>query len=121
MKRMINVLKKDINISQTVNNGATNLLFTYQVPSKQVLTLKKFGNYTDTVGAWGTITWMIWKNGIGYYPYDTVMDQVGMSQEPRDIEPIEFEGGDLLQIYAQNLSGGNIDMGISLSYEVRDA
>ena len=112
---------KDGNFSQAVGIGATAILFTYQVPAKQTLTIKKFGNYCSVVGAWaGLAVWRIIRNNQGIFPYDDILDQLGTGQEPREIEPLVFQGGDLLVINCTNNTGGAIDMGIAISYEVQD-
>jgi len=112
------VQRENINLSQTVIDGTTAVLFQFHVPSKAVLILKKFANYTDVVGAWGTMTWRILRNGIGLYPYDDIQDEIGYSAMPENIKNIEFRGGDLCVINATNLSGADLIMGIRLVYEI---
>ena len=117
-KKERHVERRDVNLSQTVVDGTTAVLFQFQVPSKAILVLKKFANYTDIVGAWGTLTWRILKNGIGVYPYDDIEDEIGYSAMPENITNIEFRGGDLCVINAENLSGADLIMGIRLVYEL---
>ena len=112
---------EDGNYSQAIGIGLTAVLFTYQVPQKQTLILKKFGNYCSAVGAWaGLAVWRIIRNNVGIFPYDDILEQLGTSQEPRDIKPLIFQGGDLLVINCSNNTAGIIDMGIAITYEVMD-
>ena len=111
---------KDLNVEMTVANGVTQVLWTYTVPAKSRMVLKKFGNTVAPVGAWGTVTWRIIINSVGYSPYDNVLAQIGRTEEPRPIENLELLGGDVLVINTTNLSGANADIGIALSYELQE-
>ena len=117
------VRKFDENISQNVvfvapNNVVT--LFTFQVPSRAVLRLTKFANYTDTPASIGAISWSIRRNGIGVNPYDNILDIIGQSYQPEEIEMGEFRGGDLLSIVATNNHIANVLMGIRVKFELGD-
>jgi len=113
----MNIRKKDINVSQTVNAATAATLFTYRVPAKGVIRLTHFSNYLSIVGAWGDVTFSIRRNGVGIFPYDELLDQIGISSRPREIEPIIVNGGDMLSITVDNQHIANVDCGIALRYE----
>ena len=101
----------------TVAGGWTNL-FTYAVPSGSKIVVTHFSNYMLTAD-WGLVEWRIRKNGIPYPPYETILDQIGISTLPRMTEPVVLSGGDLLQVDATLLAGAvdPNDIGIALRYE----
>jgi len=113
----MNIVKKDLNTSQAVGIGATVTLWTYRVPTKAQIRLTDFGNYVDTVAAWGDIHWYMKINGIGKYPYNDILDQIGHSARPRAIEPIIIHGGDEIIITVFNDTAGIVQCGIALRYE----
>ena len=114
------IIPLDTNESQLVLIGATVDLFTYTVPAKARGVLKKFGNYIDTVAAWGDIVWSILKNGIPVFPYDAILDQIGQGYLPREISPIVFNGGDTLIVRVTNNHIANVQIGIALSGEIQE-
>ena len=112
---------KDFNTTQalTILMGWT-VLFSYVVASKEVFKLTHFSNYMGT-GDWGNVAWRIKKNGIPIAPYDNILDQLGISTEPRTIEPVKGRGGDLIEIEATLLADATADpnnIGIAAKYEV---
>ncbi|MBA7496234.1 hypothetical protein ES702_06833 [subsurface metagenome] len=113
----MNLISKDINLSQSVPTTSLRTLLSLQVPSRGFMKLTHFGNYMDTVAAWGLVTWMIKRNGIGVYPYHGILDQIGSGIEPRLIEPLIFNGGDLLTIDVYNAYAGTVGIGISVKHE----
>jgi len=111
---------KDFNTTQalTILMGWT-VLFTYTVASKEEFKMTHFSNYMD-IADWNHVTWRIKKNGIPIAPYDNLLDQIGISTEPRLIEPIYGRGGDLIEIEATLLADA-VDpnnIGIAAKYEV---
>ena len=113
-------IPKDINISLplTVAGGWTNF-FNYQVPSGSKITVTHFSNYMGTAD-WGNVEWRITKNGVGCFPYESVLDQIGISTLPRVTQPIVFNGGDELRVDATLLAAAVADpndIGIALRYE----
>ena len=101
MRRIVNVDKQEINQSFICGLGLTVTLFTYVVPSHEKLTVTHFGNYINLINThWGQVTWSIRRNGIGVYPYENVMDEIGQSFDPRPIKRLKFTGGDLLEVIA---------------------
>ena len=112
---------KDINISLplTVLLGWTNF-FIYRVPSGSKLKITNFSNYMATAD-WGNVEWRITRNGIGYYPYESVLDQIGIATRPRITEEVPFHGGDELRVDATLLAAAVADpndIGIALRFEV---
>ena len=115
------VRKFDENISQLipfVAPGNTVTLFTFQVPSKSALRLTKFANYTDTPAAVGAISWSIKRNGIGINPYDNILDIIGQSYQPEEIEIDELRGADVLTITVTNGHVAIVQMGIRVKFEL---
>ena len=117
----MSITKRDINISQTINATVQNtVLFTYRVPAKSELKVTHFSNYIDVVAEWGDIVWRLTRNGVGIYPYDQILDQIGIASDPREIEPIIIRGGDEFTIYCDNNDVAvNVVCGIALRYEVK--
>lgn len=117
-----NTIEYDENISQAVGIGATVTLFTFQVPSRSVLKIMKFANYTDTPAAVGTgLTWHINRNGVGVRPYDNILDIIGQSYQPEKVTIAEFRGGDLLTIVTVNGTAGVVLSGIRILFELGDS
>lgn len=114
--------EEDENISMLHPRGTTITLFTYRVPQKAKLTLTHFSNYLNLPGHWSHVTWSIHRNGIGVYPYDAVLDQIGFSAQPRPIKRIIFNGGDELTIFATDDNSiaqpPNLATGIAIKYEI---
>jgi hypothetical protein len=103
--------------SLSVPNGTTVSLVNYWVPAKCHVTIRKGANYTDTITAWGSITWILQRNGIPVPPYQAMLDPLGNSQLLDEMEPVQFFGGDLLEVLAYNNSGGAVGMGFALQYD----
>ena len=114
----MNIINKDINLSQAIGIGATVIIFDYTVPTKSILKVTHFGNYLATVAAWGDITWRILQNGVGLYPYDEIIDQIGMIDDPRVITPFSIPGGDNIQITIHNGSAAIVGAGVALRYDI---
>lgn len=113
-------IPKDVNISLalTVLMGWTNF-FNYQVPGKSILRVTAFSNYMGTAD-WGNVEWRITKNGVPCFPYESVLDQIGISTLPRLTEQLVFHGGDELRVDATLLAAAVADpndIGIALRYE----
>jgi len=77
-----------------------------------------FGNYIDIVAAWGVVTWRMLKNGVHVNPYGAILDQLGRREEPREIAPINFNGGDTLTIVVTNAHTAAVQCGIAIKFEV---
>ena len=86
------------------------------------MTLTSFSNYLNLPGHWSHVTWSIRRNGIGAYPYDAILDQVGLSARPRLIRHLVFNGGDELRIIATDDNSiaqpPNLATGIAIRYEI---
>lgn len=114
------IIPKDINISLplTIAGGWTNF-FTYRVPSASKITVTHFSNYMETAD-WGNVEWRMTRNGVGCPPYESVLDQIGISTLPRVTQQIVFYGGDELRVDAILLAAADPDpnnIGIALKYE----
>lgn len=114
----MNIINRDINLSQNVIPATPVTLFNFTVPCKAMLKLTHFSNYTDTIAAWSSLMWSIKRNGIGIYPYHALLDQIGLSSDPRMIEPLLIYGGDVITIIALNSYIQTVGMGIALRYEI---
>jgi len=124
MKNTISVSEiqyKDLNTSLalTILLGWTNF-FAYRVPSGQVFKMTHFSNYMATAD-WGNVEWRITLNGVPWFPYESVLDQIGIATLPRMTEPLVAQGGDEVRIDATLLAAAVTDpndIGIALKYEV---
>ena len=86
MRRISNITPFDETHSINVGIGLTVTLFTFTIPTHCVLRVKKFANYTDTPAAVGTgLTWHINRNGIGVFRYHNILDIIGLSYQPENI------------------------------------
>jgi hypothetical protein len=111
------------NWSVLVLANATQQIWAYTVPFKCELELVEFGNYMDTVAAWGINSFVFTQNLVpiswaGGYP--AIMDQVGYAAQRAKFDPIRFTGGNLLQCWGVEATGGNVQMGISIGYNLID-
>ena len=117
---MSNIQSKELNLSVAHAGGVQAFvdMWTYQVPQGARLIVTHFANYMG-VADWGQITWRILRNSVPVPPYETVLDQIGISTLPRVTEPIVCEGGDLLQIqFSAILASVANDIGFAIRYEV---
>jgi hypothetical protein len=88
------------------------------VPSKCRLRVLEIGNYIGTVAAWGLIVWHARCNGITVAPYNIVLDQIGYAAQRSQVERLEFGGGSILAITADNNHVANVQVGVSLAWEL---
>ena len=88
------------------------------VPSKCRLRVLEIGNYIGTVAAWGLIVWHARVNGIMIAPYNAVLDQIGYAAQRSQVERLEFGGGSILSITADNNHVANVQVGVSLAWEL---
>ena len=112
--KLLSILTPQQSSNVSASSGA--VLWGYQVPGGVKAILKKFGNEIDNAGAWGSIGWYIRKNILAIC--DDIWDQVGLITDPKEIEPIEFEGGTYLQIKARNEYGSSVKIGFSAYIEL---
>ena len=105
---------------QVLAGAVDTVIGNFTVPAKCRCRLKSFGNYCDTVAAWGTIYWTIYVNGV---PWEIgggtprIMDQIGYAAQRQGITEREISGGSLVQITGSNPTAGNVNMGISIEFE----
>jgi len=122
MKRISNITPFDETHSINVGIGLTVTLFTFVVPSQCVMRIKKFANYTDTPAAVGTgLTWHINRNGIGVFRYHNILDIIGLSYQPENINVPLFKGGDVLTVVTVNGTAGIVMSGIRITFDLEDA
>jgi hypothetical protein len=107
------------NFSAVVLAGGFVDLIEITVPAKCTLTIANFGNYCDTVAAWGTIYWQFMVDDHPLYPYEQIMDQIGFGTGRQDVQAVEIFGGHRLRIRAVNPTMGNVRMGISLAHYLK--
>ena len=112
--------KRDINTSKEIGADETKELYSILVPAAAKCKILKFGNYLGDESAWGSVIWIILKNGIPVHPYDVVLDQLGIESLPREVEIDEFDGGDLITFEAKNNYIDTVKVGLALVYEFRD-
>lgn len=93
-------------------------LFTITVPTRARLKFKSFGNYTDTIAAWGFMWWSFINNGNVMPPYERIMDQLGYGPQRQPIQELEVFGGSTFVIRGFNNTAGIIQMGVSFEYEL---
>jgi hypothetical protein len=91
---------------------------TYIVPSKARARLLSFGNYLDTVAKWGLVVWHLNCNGIPCAPYNAVLDQIGYAAQRSEVERLEFGGGSIITVTADNTTIGAVSAGCSVSWEL---
>jgi hypothetical protein len=108
------------NWSETVLAGATKAIFTYRVPGKSRFRWFSFGNYLGTVAAWGTAYWYYKVDGVrkefcGTY---AIYDQIGYAAQRQTITEEEIGGSSVIEIVAVNPTGADLQMGISVEYEL---
>ena len=119
MNLITNIQPFDETHSFTVVPAATQVIYSITVPSKCVLRLKKFANYTDTPAAIGTgLTWAILRNGIGITRYGLILDIIGQSYHPEDVSVPLFRGGDVLSIITVNGTAGNVLSGARIVFDL---
>ena len=115
------IVKHDENISMVHGQGLTITLFTFAVPQKAKMRLTHFSNYLSLPGHWGNVMWSIQRNGIGVAPYNAIFDQIGISSLPREIAPINYQGGDVLTVIAVDdgviAQPPALDTGIAIKFE----
>ena len=112
--RLISVLTPQA--SSSVSASSEAVLWEYRVPGGVQAVIKRFGNEIDNAAAWGSVAWYICKNGLSMS--DNIYDQVGLITDPKEIEPIEFEGGTCLQIKTWNGYGSTVKIGFSAYIEL---
>jgi hypothetical protein len=91
---------------------------TITVPSKARARILKIGNYIGTVAAWGQITWRLRCNGIVVAPYNAILDQIGYAAQKEDAERLEFGGGSVLTVTADNASAAIVQVGVAVAWEL---
>lgn len=122
MNRISNVTPFDETHSAQIPIGGTVILFTFPVPTHCVLRVKKFANYTDIPAALGTgLTWHINRNGIGVFRYHNILEIIGMSYQPEDVNIPVFKGGDVLTVVTVNGTAGIVLSGIRIVFDLEDA
>jgi len=100
-----------------LGGGIVNLI-EIEVPRKCQMIVTDFGNYCDTVAAWGTIFWSFYSDDHPLYPYETILDQIGFGTGRQMVQSVPIEGGHRFRVRATNPTAGNVRMGISLAYDL---
>jgi len=103
---------------QVLAASAGTVIGTYIVPSKARARLLTFGNYLSLVGHWGDVTWHLNCNGIPCAPYNALLDQIGYAAQRSEVERLEFGGGSIITVTADNANVANVDVGCSVSWEL---
>lgn len=119
MNPITNIQPFDETHSFNVGIGLTQVIYSITVPSKCVLRVKKFANYTDTPAAVGTgLTWSIQRNGIGIHRYALILDIIGLSYHPEDVNIPLLKGGDILSIVTVNGTAGAVLSGARIVFDL---
>lgn len=107
------------NYSANVAATSTDtIIATYVIPSKARGRLLKMGNYLSVVAAWGYVVWRLRCNGIVQAPYNAIMDQIGYAAQREEVEKLEFGGGSIITITADNPTATIVAVGVSLAWEL---
>jgi hypothetical protein len=107
------------NFSANVLAATTNtVIATITVPTKCRMRLLSLGNYIGTVAAWSQITWRLLCNGIPQAPYNGFLDQIGYAAQRSDVERLEWGGGSIVTVVADNPTAATVATGISMGYEL---
>ncbi len=112
------ITKYSENLSKEVTATATDLIFSFQVPAGAKLTVTNFANYINTFDAWGSITWILKRNGRLIDPYGAIEDQIAFGAPLRELAGVEISGADLFEIYIKNEYADTVKCGVALSYEI---
>ena len=94
------------------------VIATINVPTKCRFRLRDIGNYLGTVAAWSFIVWHFQCNGVPQAPYDAFLDQIGYAAQRQEVEHLEFGGGSIITVTADNPTAATVAVGISLSWEL---
>lgn len=89
------------------------------VPAKAVMRIIDFGNYIDTIGAWGAVYWDFYLDDLPLYPYNHIMDQIGFGTGRQTVQAVDIHGGHKFRIRATNPTAAAVKMGISLAYDMK--
>ena len=109
----------DVITSKPVPTTETLLLWSYKVPPNALLKILKMGNTLGEPEAWGSIYWTIKRNGIAITePYDKLYDQIGYGADLKVVSIDDFQGTDLIEVYATNNYVDVVDVGLLLKVEV---
>lgn len=107
------------NYSVDVGIGAVGTVIgTYIVPAKCRARLLTIGNYIGTVAAWGFVRWHLNCNGIPCAPYNDFLDQIGYAAQRSDVERLEFGGGSVITVTADNPTAAIVAVGVSVGWEL---
>lgn len=102
---MRNIIPYDETASPSVAANTEQVLYTFAVPIKAKLRIRKFANYLPDATGWTQITWSLRRNNIGIPPYNAVKDQIGYSAQTEEVAlPFILNGGDVLTVVAINAS-----------------
>lgn len=116
------VQEYDENSSLACGLGLTVTLYSFQVPAKSKMILTHLSNYLNLATHWLHVTWRVLRNGVQVEPYGAITDQLGLSEQPRKIRPVKFNGGDTMTIIATDdavvAQPPVLAVGIALKFEV---
>lgn len=107
------------NDSVSVPSGTPTVITRVTIPPKCKMITKEFGNYNDTVLAWGANQyWSLRFNGVPLAePWNELHDQVGYGAQRQPMREFTLSGG-VFEIWGFNTTGGAVNMGASLAYEL---
>lgn len=118
---MKNIVLKDENLSLEILADTTANIFSFQVPGNSKFTLTHFGNYIKEFDAWGSITWILKKNGVPIHRYHEIKDQLGWGAMLRELTGVDIPGGSLFTIDIKNEYIDTCKCGVAIKYQIEES
>jgi len=106
--RSANVELFDYYASLTIANGTSTSIFSQQLPTlfkRGFITYAGFG--IDNPTAFNGSIWQIRVNSVADRYYQSIQDQLGSFDDPKEIAPILVRPGDLISVYVTNTTGAS--------------
>lgn len=105
--------------------GNTADIWTYEVPSRTRLRLRRIGNEINVPANWGLVRWDILVNGAILPGFGAIYDQMGFQADRQDCKEALIPGGSLVLVRATNGSPAGVAavacrVSISLRYDLED-
>lgn len=118
MKKWVKV--NDFFRQASVSIPATNVptaIFSEKLPPALTTIVKQYATYAGSIAAWGNLSWDMLFNGAPLFPYNGTKDQIGVQNQPIDIEPREFPPASLIGFQSANAGAAAYVAGIIIKGE----